>query len=341
MPTNLTPFKLGLGTMSPEIVDLCLEYSAVNNYPIMLIASRNQADVDSGYAFTTATLAEQIRNNPNYNSERVLVCRDHCGPYFSDLDKGETLQHATGRCIETIITDSELGFDLIHIDVSKVDPKQQERVATTLFGVAQSANPNMMFEYGCEDNTGEVLNDNLKSMRAQLTLLNKYKPHVKFFVSQTGSLTKHTQVGKFNNVIARISTDMAHGEDLLFKEHNADYLTHSHIVKRKAAGVDAMNIAPQLGCLQTKVMHDLGKDLGAVYDEFRAHVLAKEYWVRWTTPDITDEQTRFIAGGHYSFNSIQGIALKAAIGDSLTSHLKPAIFAVLDEYRSGMDYKFA
>jgi hypothetical protein len=339
MLTNLTPFKLGLGTMSPEIVDLCLEYSAINNYPIMLIASRNQADVDSGYAFTTHSLAEQIRNNPNYDPKRVLVCRDHCGPYFSDLDKGETLQHATGRCIETIITDAELGFDLIHIDVSKVDPDQQEHVASTLFKVAQSANPNMMFEFGCEDNTGELLKENLESMRNQLEFLKKYTPHVKFFVSQTGSLTKHKQVGKFNSVVARISTDMAHGEGLLFKEHNADYLSHSHIVHRKLAGVDAMNIAPQLGCLQTKIMHDLGKSLGSVYDDFRALVLAKEYWVRWTTPEITDEQTRYIAGGHYLFNSIQGIALKAAIGEALISHLKPAIFAVLDEYRSGMDYK--
>ena len=336
--TDLSRFKLGLGTMSPEIVDLCLEYSAVNNYPIMLIASRNQADVDSGYAFTTPTLSEHIRNNPNYDPNRVLVCRDHGGPYFSDLDQGESLQHATGRCVETIINDAELGFDLIHIDVSKINPEEQDRVATTLFNVALTVNPNLMFEFGCEDNTGEILKENLDSMRAQMSFLEHFEPQVKFFVSQTGSLTKHRQVGKFNNVIARISTDMAHGKGLLFKEHNADYLSHSHIVQRKLAGIDAMNIAPQLGCIQTQVMHDLGKELGAVYDDFRALVLAKGNWARWVTPNVTDAQTKFIAGGHYSFNSIQGIALKAALGDSLTSHLKPAIFTVLDEYKSGMEY---
>ena len=55
---NISKFKLGLGPMSKDIVNLCLEYSKIHDYPIMLIASRNQVDFDSGYAFTTESFVE-------------------------------------------------------------------------------------------------------------------------------------------------------------------------------------------------------------------------------------------------------------------------------------------
>jgi len=322
--------------MSPEVVDLCLEYSHLHNFPIMIIASRNQVDHDSGYAFTTLGLTSHIRNNSYYSPDRVLVCRDHCGPYFSDLDQGFDLQEVTGRCIETMLADIELGFDLIHIDVSKINPGVQEQIATTLFRVAIAANPNIMFEFGSEDNDSENLTDSLSRLKNQLKFAEVFLPQLKFFVSPTGSLTKHRQVGNFNPDIAREATKLVHDAGLLFKEHNADYLSRYGVGLRTVNGVDALNVAPQLGCIQTAMIHELGKNLGAPYDDFKKYVLAQGYWKRWTTPDITDDITKLIASGHYCFNSIQATNLRTAIGDSFIDHLRPAIFTALDEYRLGL-----
>ena len=322
--------------MSPEVVDLCLEYSHLHNFPIMIIASRNQVDHDSGYAFTTLGLTSHIRNNSYYSPDRVLVCRDHCGPYFSDLDQGLDLQEVTGRCIETMLADIELGFDLIHIDVSKINPGVQEQIATTLFRVAIAANPNIMFEFGSEDNDSENLVDSLARLHVQLKFAEAFSPNLKFIVSPTGSLTKHRQVGQFNPDMAREATKLVHDAGFLFKEHNADYLTRYGVEMRIVNGIDALNVAPQLGCIQTAMMIKLGKDLGIPYYDFENYVLSQDYWKRWTTPEVIDPISRVISAGHYSFNSIQATNLRAAIGDSFIDHLRPAVFSALDEYRLGL-----
>jgi fructose/tagatose bisphosphate aldolase len=192
---KISNFKLGLGPMSKDIVNLCLEYSKIHDYPIMLIASRNQVDFDSGYAFTTESFVEYVNNNNFYDPERVLICRDHCGPYFSDLDKNLSLNDAVDRCLKTIETDVKSGFDLIHIDVSRVSQDMQESVATKLFDYALLLNPDIMFEFGSEDNTNAGLDESIANLDKQLMFVQKYKPNLKFFVTQTGSLTKQTQVG--------------------------------------------------------------------------------------------------------------------------------------------------
>lgn len=323
--------------MSPEIVDLCLEYSHIYSFPIMIIASRNQVDVDSGYAFTTSSLAMHVKDHKYYDPSRVLVCRDHCGPYFSDLDHGLTLQHSTGRCIETILTDIEHGFDLIHIDVGRINPIDQERVAKTLFGVAKSANPNIAFEYGSEDNTGKDMRENLDRLHSQIEFVGEFKPNLKFLVSQTGSLTKHTQVGTFDNVITCITADLIHANKLLFKEHNADYLTREQVALHRKCGIDSFNIAPQLGSIHTSILCELGRNLGSVYTDFHSYVLAKEFWKRWTTEEVKSDLIKVIASGHYCLNSLQGVSLQTVIGEeAIMEKLRPAVFKVLDEYRFGL-----
>jgi hypothetical protein len=44
----MTKFKIGFGPMSTEIVDILCEYTEEKNYPLMIIASRNQVDSGTG-----------------------------------------------------------------------------------------------------------------------------------------------------------------------------------------------------------------------------------------------------------------------------------------------------
>lgn len=41
--------NLGIGPMSSEVIESVYKYSAINNQPLMLIASKNQIDHSSGY----------------------------------------------------------------------------------------------------------------------------------------------------------------------------------------------------------------------------------------------------------------------------------------------------
>ena len=142
--------------MSKEIVELCLSYSHQNDYPLMIIASRNQVDYDSGYAMNTKELSDLVFNSEYYDRDRILLCRDHCGPYFSDADKNLDLETVIERCMNTIKADVDAKFYLIHIDVSRVETDKQRAVAEKLFSYAMALNPKIMFEFGTEDNTGNT-----------------------------------------------------------------------------------------------------------------------------------------------------------------------------------------
>lgn len=323
--------------MSREVVNLCLEYSKVHNFPIMIIASRNQVDAYSGYAFTTQEMVSFIKDNENYDSDRVLICRDHCGPYFSDADKDLKLHKALDRCLETVRADVGAGFDLLHIDVSRVEDTDQEKTARTLLDYALDLRPSIIFEFGSEDNTGEGLARSLSRLRRQLKFTENYDA-IKFFVSQTGSLTKHKQVGNFNVETNAKVAEAIHNAGLLFKEHNADYITADQVKLRKQAGVDAINIAPQLGAIQSRVIQTLGPKVGESYTDFVNYVLEQGYWKKWVTEDVTDDATKFVASAHYCFNSPKGKKVIADIRSknlSFDEMLREQMFKELDEYRLG------
>ena len=336
---NLKKFKLGVGPMSSEIIDLCLEYSKLYEYPLMIIASRNQVDATSGYVCTTSELVNKIKNNIHYDLNRILICRDHCGPYFSDLDQQLTLEDAVKRCIETINSDIDSNFELIHIDVSRIPIDQQESITHKLIEHALSRNPNILFEYGSEDNTGEHLDQTLKNIDRQIQIVSKYTNNLRYIVSQTGSLTKHTQVGNFSVEQNSIIANKISNAGFLFKEHNADYLSIDDAKLRVAANVDALNIAPQLGTIQSSVIADLGKEFSTEYTEFYNYVLASNYWKKWVTKDIVDDDIKFLVTAHYCFNSKQCQSLLEKIQKEKPFHetLKSRVFSSLDNYRLGFN----
>lgn len=335
---DLNKFKLGVGPMSPEVVNLCLEYSKIHDFPIMIIASRNQVDAYGGYAFSTPDLVSYIKSNEHYNANRVLICRDHCGPYFSDADKDLNLRKALDRCLETVRADVSSGFDLLHIDVSRVEDSEQEKTARTLLDYALDLKPTIIFEFGSEDNTGEGLTRSLSRLRRQLKFTESYKDSIKFFVSQTGSLTKHKQIGSFNVETNSKVAEAIHSAGLLFKEHNADYILADEVKLRKQAGVDAINIAPQLGAIQSRVLQQLGPQVDNLYKDFVNYVLTQGYWKKWVTEEVTDDATRFAVSAHYCFNSPKGRALIAELRSKnlpFDNLLKEQLFKELDEYRLG------
>jgi hypothetical protein len=316
-------FKVGYGPMSLEIIDLLQQYS--KDESIMVVASRNQVDYNRGYVCNTRQLVDRITDKSN-----LLICRDHCGPGFSSNDG--SIQQAINECKHTIIEDIDCGFNIIHIDVSRI-PDNQLKYAEELIEFTLRNNPNITLEFGSEDNTGLNINDSLDRIDEQLAFIKTYKDHIRYFVTQTGSYTLHRQMGNFDVSTNSIIAEKIHRAGFLFKEHNADYLTSEQLELRKTAGIDALNVAPQLGCIQTTVLHKLAKNKKE-WRDFAELVYKGNNWKRWVPEYLNDKALSVIASGHYHFNSTEYHKLLDSIDvDVFHLLLKAEIFTVLNNYK--------
>lgn len=318
-------FKLGFGPMSSEIINILCDYS--HQSPLMIIASRNQIDADSGYVMTTPELAKQLKRN---NIERILMCRDHCGPYFLDNEKSLSLIKAVEATKKTIAYDIEQGFDLIHIDTSRVDDTYG--IAEELIKFCLDLNPNIKFEFGTEENVG-VAAGAIK-YKNDVAFAKQFST-MQFVVAQTGSLVyQDYQAGKFESDTVIQLVNLANNNGIKLKEHNADYLTYEQINLRKLAGVHALNIAPQLGVIQTKLLESLSRTykLDDKWNLFAQRVLESKRWTKWTQSDNVNIQVH--VAGHYCFSSHEYQSLIDEINKHTewTECLSAELYKLLDLY---------
>lgn len=285
-------FKLGFGPMSRAINEILARYASKYQRPLMFIASRNQIDADSGYVMTTKQFVDQV--NP-LRSDYLMLCRDHCGPYFLDNEKDLSLRQAIEATKKTIAGDIESGFDLIHIDTSRCDDSYH--VADELFTFCLKLNPNIKFEFGTEENVGVAAG--IKKYQDDVKFASQF-PNMKFVVAQTGSLTmEDRQVGSFDVAMVHKLVTFANVAKVKLKEHNADYLTAEQIALRKQAGVHACNIAPQLGVIQTKLLLEFTNLMHIDNSEFQAAVLNSKKWTKWIIDG--DDSVKVAVAGHYCF----------------------------------------
>ena len=326
-------FRLGFGPMSREAIKAICTYTNDTSRPLMMIASRNQIDADSGYVMTTPELRELLDTLP---TDKVWICRDHCGPYFLDSEKKLSLSKAIEATKKTIAYDIEQGFDLIHIDTSRVDDTY--KIAEQLFKFAHDLNPNVRFEFGTEENVG-VAAGAIK-YKADVAFA-KNMPNIEFVVAQTGSLCHEDhQAGTFEIDTVRELVKVANDNGVKLKEHNADYLSADEIRLRRATGVHAMNIAPQLGVVQTKLLKELTlarigeKDWNA----FASVVLASGRWAKWT--DSLEDDQKVIVAGHYCFNTpeYRNILHKLEQHAEWDHEIQAALWQVFSTYTTNLQF---
>lgn len=325
-------FRLGFGPMSREVIEIICNYSHRNKKPLMLIASRNQVDAESGYVMTTPEIREQLHSLP---TDYIWMCRDHCGPYFLDAEKDLSLRDAVEATKKTIAYDIAQGFDLIHIDTSRVDDTYG--IAKELFEFCLTLNPNVQFEFGTEENVG-VAAGAIKYKND--VAFAKNIPNIQFVVAQTGSLCHEDhQAGSFETSTVRELVQVANTNGVKMKEHNADYLSADEIRLRSAVGVHALNIAPQLGVIQTKLLRRLVKaypDAQGQWNDFANEVIASGRWRKWT--DSTDREHQINVAGHYCFSSSKYQALVNVLNQNtdVKSEITNEIEYVLDLYTNNL-----
>jgi tagatose-1,6-bisphosphate aldolase non-catalytic subunit AgaZ/GatZ len=320
-------FKLGFGPMSREVITSIATYSKEKNEPLMLIASRNQIDAESGYVMTTPELRQLLSTLP---TENLWICRDHCGPYFLDVEKGLPLRDAVEASKKTIAYDIEQGFDLIHIDTSRVDDTYG--IAEELFDFSYKKNPTLRFEFGTEENVGVAAG--IIQYKKDVAFA-KNMPNIYTVVAQTGSLCHEDhQHGEFNYQAAIELVQVANENGVKLKEHNADYLTAAEVRMRKDAGVHTLNIAPQLGVAQTKLLRVLSsKHAPNEWQQFADVVLASGKWSKWT--DLADPTQKVSVAGHYCYSSLEYQTLINKLinaGVNWQQEVDSVIYDILDTY---------
>lgn len=268
---------VGVGPMSENVIESCMELAKENNFPLMFIASRNQIDLKQfggGYVngwdqFDFVNILNAIADKMNFQD--YYICRDHGGPWQRDEERNAHLpvEKAMEIAKESYKADIEAGFDLLMIDPTK-DPFVKGKVVDINFVIEKTVEliefceiyrkntrkEKIAYEVGTEETNGGLTE--LKSYNDFLCKLgqileSKGLPKPIFAVGQTGTLVKSTtQVGHFSFNMAKELSNMAAKYDVYLKEHNADYLMEPSLLEHIPARVSAANVAPEFGTTETR-----------------------------------------------------------------------------------------
>ncbi len=269
---------LGIGPMSPMLLQATLELSQEQDFPVLFIASRNQVDMDefgSGYVngwdqFRFAKAIKDMAEKIGYTGQYYL-CRDHGGPWQRDEERRAKLpeKEAMERGLRSYFADIDAGFDLLHIDPTK-DPdyamgtvpmdtvlnRTVELIEKTEEYRKAQGKPPIGYEVGTEETNGgltgtEAFEEFIRRLRVMLAEKNLPMPN--FIVGQTGTLVRLTEnVGHYSYENAILLSRLSTENEMELKQHNTDYLSEEMLLIHPAMGVSSANVAPEYGTEETR-----------------------------------------------------------------------------------------
>ena len=324
---------LGVGLMSVNCVDAAIELANEHDVPMLLIASRRQIDSEEfggGYVnnWTTAKFADYVIDRDKKG--RVLLARDHGGPWQNTLEKeqGLGLRRAMDSAKSSYRADLEAGFQVLHID-ARVDIHGSPDVDEVLDRVfelyeccwaqAQRLGREVTFEIGTEEQSGitnsqEDLSYTLGAVQAFCR--KNHLPLPSFVVIQSGArVMERRNVGSFDNPI-RVAEEIpaeiqlpkmieicnAHG--IFMKVHNTDYLSDEALQWHPRLGVHAANVAPEFGVAESAALLQVLQDNGLQRqaEQFVELAYRSRKWEKWMLkPTQADQRERALIAGHYVF----------------------------------------
>ena len=86
-------------------------------------------------------------------------------------------------------------------------------------------------------------------------------------------------------MISSTQKNVSHSEkkNIFLKEHNCDYINKTEIKLRKKRNIGAINIAPEIGVLQTDLTVSYGKffSLYKYVNNFKKIVINGKKWKKW------------------------------------------------------------
>ena len=304
--------RLFVGPMSREIVDIAVEYTKEKR-TLGLIPSRRQIEHTGGYVnnWTTGDFSQYVKEK----SDSVYLVRDHGGP-------GQGSAHDDG--LDSLKNDIENRFDMVHIDPWKTCSSVEEGVRKTeeLIFYCMSLDDNVLFEVGTEESifpyTSEDLDFILSSLQKSM---GSEFDRVKFGVIQSGvKISGTSNVGNFDPDRLEDMVKIAKKHGILSKEHNGDYLSREQIQKRASLGLDAINIAPEFGVTQTRLLLEHGIRFD---DALRTCKKVNKFskWIPEEHKSSPPERMIVEVSGHYCFTEEPFRSLLTSVRESLAKKL--------------------
>lgn len=291
--------KFYLGPMSKNIVDSVIEYADKYGMEITFIPSRRQIDLEGGYVnnWTTKEFCEYVRS---HHVSTIKIQRDHGGP-------GQGYQDDDG--ISSLLEDA-IYMDSIHIDPWKKYPIYEDALKWTLdlLQKCHSINPSITYEIGTEEGirpiSTECLEQFCKDIKSQVS--DDIFRQIKFLVIQCGTqLLEKENIGNFDEEKLQTMLSIAAKYGLTAKEHNGDWVSHDILEKKKKLGLEHINIAPEFGELETKVLLKYFSRFPADKEVYYQLCLESGRWKKWVSSDFEPEKNKeklILICGHYVFS---------------------------------------
>jgi hypothetical protein len=272
--------KYYIGPMSQNVVDCVIKHG--QKHLIGLIPSRRQVDFSGGYVngWNTEIFSSYVKKK----NSSVLLCRDHGG-----AEQGQVSDDGN----KSFETDAQY-LDLIHIDpfrVSETIYQAAEKTGNMIEKIFE-INPNIMYEVGTEEAIFKYEPEHLNWMLGYLKIRLRVEQfnQIKYAVVQSGTrldLATRTNTGNYNNTRLEKFIKVVKNFDLLSKEHNGDYLTDSFDVEvRFASGLDAINIAPEYGQIESEFYLEMCKKDSALFEQLYEICYNSGKWKKWI-PDVS------------------------------------------------------
>lgn len=359
---------LGIGPMSVNCVDASIELAKDYNFPLMFIASRRQIDSEElGGGYVNNWNTEQFSKYVLSEKPDAILARDHGGPWQNsreielELSKTEAIKSAK----KSLETDILSGFQVIHIDpsISEVEKLSQNELFEICFELiehcwsfAKKYCKDICFEIGTEEQTGLV--NTIDEFERQIQTINKYcnKSNIDtplFIVAQTGTRVIETRnIGTFNHPV-RVKgeippeiqipkiLEICNRNNIFLKQHNTDYLEQKTLEFCPILGINAANVAPEFGVVETMCILRIAKNLDKkIYDEIIELIYSSSKWKKWMAKNSTaSKKEKAEIAGHYIFSNDRFKDLKNKLnthlikkGKSLDDLLKSDIKLVLKKY---------
>lgn len=293
----LVDYRFGIGPMSKNVVDACIAYSNGNDVSLMLIPSRRQIEWNGGYVnnWTTKSFPEYVGGRTTGN---VLLMRDHAGPQQGQVsDSGfDSLRYDCNH------------FDLIHLDPWKAAEDFQDGCAWTkqMIDFCFKVNPFVQYEIGTEESIfrydAEQLRQLLNFLRRNLSTAQF--DNIRFAVIQSGtSLKGNENTGTYDAPRLMDMLAVCRDYGVLSKAHNGDYLPVSLIAEKFRLGLNAINIAPEFGQIETQIyLEAIGQD-EILLDKFYKMCFNSGRWKKWISEERALDKVALInVCGHYVFS---------------------------------------
>ena len=303
--------KYYIGPMSKNIVDAIIEFCNETNNRIGIIPSRRQVEWDGGYVnnWTTETFNK-------YTNNQIILKRDHSGPgqgYIED-DGFKSLEYDCKY------------LDMIHIDPWKKYPKYKDGLKWTInmINFCYDINPDILYEIGTEESIRKFNSDELHELVKELSI-NLHPDRfakIKYLVIQSGTSLKETNnTGLYdkNRLLSMLSVTKQWG--LLSKEHNGDYIPINLIKEKMELGLDAINIAPEFGLIETLSYINEGIDI----DKFWKICYDSKRWEKWVDSNFnpyTQKLDLIKICGHYILSNPKFLKIKPNIDNKIKTNIK-------------------